>query len=147
MGAVLHLVRVGKDDRLSLAVLSDRLLSVAAHFNLKANRTQRCWGAENGCSGCEHEMRTMWNGYLHVVHTRTGKQGILELTLLASNRFKDLFHGRETVRGETIFVYRERASVKSPVVVEGLGPVAPDFFLPPAKDPLPTLRRLWGNLR
>jgi len=92
-------------------------------------------------------MRSIWNGYLHVVQMKSGVQGILELTLLGCNRFKDLFSGMESVRGQTIFCYRERATIKSPVCVEGRGPVAPEFFLPSEKDVLPTLRRLWGNLK
>ena len=144
LGAVLHIIRVGATDRHTLVILSDALVGVWTHYSLKRKRTIRCMGDAKNCEGCADEMRKCWSGYLHVCKPTNGVQGVLELTALAGNRVTDLFHGMESIRGQKIFVYRERGNLKSPVAVEGLGPVEDGFYLPPKKDVFATLRRLWG---
>jgi len=141
MGDVIHVTRVGVSARPSAVIVSEKIWGTYTHFD---GRTVRCLNKRGKCELCDRQVPRRWVGFIQWFDPTTGSLCALELTQKAGLQVQRLYEQFATLRGLRIEAARERATIKSPLVITFLGKYDGDVALPREKPIEPTLDRLWS---
>lgn len=102
-----------------------------------------CIEPRKECPGCKRQKPLRWRCYVHVWNIIRQNDEFLELTALVRAQLDDLLPTGEPYRGQRIEVVRGRGD-KARMGLVLLPPCEVRGKLPDAKDPFPTLCKLWG---
>jgi hypothetical protein len=106
-------------------------------------RSHECRRDSGTCEGCKDGWPEKWQAYLHVTRPERGWEGFLEMTATAWKILEAQIKDGTTVRGCIVRLSRTKGGAKGRYLIEVLERRIPEDDLPPAKDPMPTLRMLW----
>lgn len=134
--------KVGAKDRYTVAVCSAGFTGFPTHWF--GGRTIPHQHDRKTCPGCVGKAKLSWYGFIHVCSPDGRGSVILEVTREGAKMLLGFQGNRPSLRGLIVHVRRERENLKAPLIFELIGQVQPAVELPPAIDPILTLRVLWG---
>lgn len=142
-GPDLFVVRMKANEKREIVIYSKEFWGVEVHFGANSTRSSPHFKNEDLCPGCLNKVARRWKYYLHVYDYRGKRQIFLELTPGAAKQIWNLLPEGQSFRGVRMIVERgPRANAH--LKINLLTPVPDDDRLPAAKDPKPSLMKLWG---
>jgi hypothetical protein len=141
-GDVLHVHRLKAEGQLTAVVLSDKMIGFNTHWD--GRKTVRCCKPKFACGGCAQKWPGRWVGLIHCCTTDLTDQFIVEVTPSAGNTVYSEWEKKGSIRGAVIFLHRQRAHKRAPLVVHFKGYMEGLDALPKERCCEPTAVRLYA---
>ncbi len=142
LGDVMHVARVKADGQITVVCLSDKMIGFNTHWD--GRKTVRCCKPKFTCQGCAQNWPGRWVGLLHCSTTELSDQFIIEVTPLAGEKIYKLWEEKGSLRGLIMFLHRQRAHKRAPLVVNFKGFIEGVSALPKERSCEPTALRLYA---
>jgi len=138
-----EIVRVGKTGETYGFLLNESIEGYWTHWAYE--RTQACTKGSSSCVHCERGTAARWKGYVHVYCLIRKREIFVELTPGAAEMLLSQVSKGDSLRGLKVRVKRSGASMHGRVRVEVERYSTAPENLPPAKEVLPALKKLWRS--
>lgn len=140
-GPQLPIIRIRNSQIQSFTVLGAGLKGFWTHWNGKAS--EPCYEPVEECDACKKGLPRRWKGYLHCYHQDARQEGFLELTPTAAETLLGYLPKGDSLRCIRISLCRSSNSDKGRLRITVNPSMQTSEQLPPEKDPLETLSKLW----
>jgi hypothetical protein len=140
---VIELLKIGPNDRYTLAICSPKVYGVVTHWD--GEKTRPCLACSGSCALCEAQTPKRDKGYLLVANTAGQLRGFLELTPLAWFELEKVRPESGTYRGLVVEVRRANAAKRGRLLVEPVGRYQGPAELPKDRRPDQTLSRIFNR--
>jgi len=140
-GPELFIQRLKAQEEHAFTIYSEALFGINVHF--VGNRSQPHYRNPDNCPGCKAKNVKRWKGFLHCWNHNLGQEVFLELTPASALSLHSQLGGVGPLRGNRISVKRTKKD-NGRLVISVLTAARDAGKLPPSKDPLESLVRLWG---
>jgi hypothetical protein len=140
-GPELWIRRLKKSQKVVATVLGEHHFGFWLHWN--GRTTEPCFTDKKKCPGHLRQLAMKWMAYLHIYDHHKREQCFLELTAPVVEMIWSQMGQIKTLRGQRVEFVRgegDKSRMKCTVLISH-----PDELgLPPARDPIETLSKLWN---
>lgn len=140
-GPELFFLRMKGNECHTFTVYSPALFGINVHY--VGQRSSPHYRNVKKCPGCIANNPKRWKGYLHCYDHNLSQEVFLELTPKSADSLLSQLGKKGTLRGNRIQVKRT-ASDKGRLLISILTACSNPEQLPPGRDPLAGLCKLWG---
>lgn len=140
-GPELWVQRLGANQSFEVIAIGNEVRGVETHW--MRGVTEPHYDDRAQCPGCLAQARLDWKGYLHVYNVQKREQVFMELTPGAYHHLRTQVSDIEQLRGLSFQVERKGAR-NQPIKFTLLHTRPLKTNLPPEKDPMPSILKLWG---
>jgi len=140
-GPELFILRMKANTMHTFTIFSEHLWGINVHF--VGNRSQPHFRNAEKCPGCKARNAKRWKGFVHCFDHDLAQEVFLELTPKSASSLLAQFGAKVPLRGNRIQVKRTNKD-NGRLIISALTAMQAIDKLPPARDPLPSLLKLWG---
>ena len=140
-GPAIFVKRLKGEEAVTVVILGDQVFGIWSHWQGK--KSEPHFRDADTCPGCVARRPKRWKGYVHVYDYSANKEIFLELTPHSAHQLHFALGRQSELRGERIRVARSKGD-NGRLTVAVLTAEKKTEALPRAKDPRPTILKLWG---